>query len=491
MTEGDEIVAAGDTLRGALESLVVRGLRSAGARELATLGALEDDFARVGAAHLAGRVRALVGAIRDGDAQAPAVFMRAWTSLHVFDRLITLDAAAAALAAVVGDAPAPAAPAPGAVPAVQIEERRRLPALLEDLAKAVEDVVASGLGTLSPATQEKLDVSFREASRLKLLRLGTSLRYVNEELGRFLEKSADFSAKRLAFFLNRAWLLARGMDEALREDDQATLARLLLASAQAPRPIPSLDVVCLGVLKRELQNNCSFELRLRVVTAAHGVPAGQRLVWSCVFAANPRLPSAETNLHLERKELNQLAPRVFLDGTVVTLTGIAVALSDDGSGRLILGPKVVATPGPPFTDWARFRAWDPARALARVRAHPTSPLDLPVELQEEVVVEDWALGEPVDRLEEKQRRYPLVTGQGLALASVTPLTDAGKELRAALDGYRGAARRPPLFGLMHYESGQLLFQPLAAFADGGMTQLMLADVKLSKRDLLKLIDFNT
>lgn len=493
MGEHGEILQAVETLRAALEGLAVRGLRGAGPRELAALDALHDDFTRIGAEHLAERVRLLAQGVRDGAPDGPAAFMRAWTSLHVFDRVLTLDVAAAALAPLAGEAPAPpAAPVPARAP--QVEDRKRLPVLLEDLARAVEDVVATGLGTLSSATQEKLDASFQEASRRKLLRLGTSLRYVKEELARFLEHSDDFSARRLTFFLNRAWLLARSMAEALRADDQATLARLLLAGAAVPVQPPALQVVCVGVLKRQLQNNASFELRFRALHDAPGVQAGQSLVWSCVFAANPRLPSPEANLHLERAELNKLEPRVFLEGKAVTLTGIAVSPGEDGTARLQLGPKVEARAGDPFADWKRFAPWDAARARARLVRHETTPLDLPVELQEELVLEDWELGEPVDREAQKQRHYPLRARFGdersLDLTAIAPSTDAGERLRAALEELAKARPRPPLFGLLHYEACQLMFQPLAAWTAEGARQLMLADVSLSKRDLLKLIDFH-
>src|SRR5205085_8383266 len=94
--------------------------------------------------------------------------------------------------------------------------------------------------TASAATKQKLDASFKEASRLKLLRLATSLRYVGDELARFLAESEQFSARRLAFFLNRTWLISRGLLDAIAKDDRQALARLMLSSA--PQPVKALTL---------------------------------------------------------------------------------------------------------------------------------------------------------------------------------------------------------------------------------------------------------
>ncbi|HEY7426317.1 MAG TPA: hypothetical protein VH682_18945, partial [Gemmataceae bacterium] len=90
-------------------------------------------------------------------------------------------------------------------------DRRKLLPMLDKLAESVEELLLSGLTTASEATRQALGVSFQEASRLGLLRLGSTLRAANEELGRFTRDEAAFSRKRLSFFLNRAWLLSHGL----------------------------------------------------------------------------------------------------------------------------------------------------------------------------------------------------------------------------------------------------------------------------------------
>src|ERR1044072_1815370 len=95
-------------------------------------------------------------------------------------------------------------------------DQKKLLALLDELARAVEELFRTGLTTASQATRQTLPVSFQEASRLRLLRLGGTLRAANDELGRFTRNDPDFSRKRLCFFLNRAWLLSHGLARALR-----------------------------------------------------------------------------------------------------------------------------------------------------------------------------------------------------------------------------------------------------------------------------------
>jgi hypothetical protein len=97
MAETDEIVQAIERLQGEFEDLTVRGLRSAGAEHLKPLMALREEFERIGAGHLAGRIGAAIDALRNGDPQAAAALMRAQASLRVFERILTLEAAAQTL----------------------------------------------------------------------------------------------------------------------------------------------------------------------------------------------------------------------------------------------------------------------------------------------------------------------------------------------------------------------------------------------------------
>src|SRR6185437_14137207 len=93
--------------------------------------------------------------------------------------------------------------------------------IFDELVRTIEDLLLAGLTTASKSTVERIDVSFREVSRMRLLRLGSTMRIANEEIGRFNAGSAQFSAKRLAFFLGRTWLLATATRRAISEGDEA------------------------------------------------------------------------------------------------------------------------------------------------------------------------------------------------------------------------------------------------------------------------------
>jgi ABC-type transporter Mla MlaB component len=97
MAETEEIVQTIERLQGALENLAVRGLRSAGPQDQATLHALREEFERIGAAHLAERVTAVITAIEQDDRGAAAALLRAQASLRVFERVLTLEVAAETL----------------------------------------------------------------------------------------------------------------------------------------------------------------------------------------------------------------------------------------------------------------------------------------------------------------------------------------------------------------------------------------------------------
>jgi len=97
MQETTEIIQTIDRLQQCLEELCVRGLRSAGSSDLNGLSALREEFQRIGADHLAGRIAAVIDAIRNDDRSAAAALLRAQASLRVFERILTLDLAEATL----------------------------------------------------------------------------------------------------------------------------------------------------------------------------------------------------------------------------------------------------------------------------------------------------------------------------------------------------------------------------------------------------------
>jgi hypothetical protein len=97
--ETDEIVHTIARLQGEFEDLAVRGLRAAGPAHLASLEVLREEFERIGAGHMSGRIAAVIEAIRNDDRGAAAALLRAQASLRVLDRILTLEAAGTALQA--------------------------------------------------------------------------------------------------------------------------------------------------------------------------------------------------------------------------------------------------------------------------------------------------------------------------------------------------------------------------------------------------------
>ena len=94
VTENEEIAHAISRLQAEFEDLAVRGLRTAGTQHLAPLKAMREEFERIGAAHLAGRVARVITAIEAEDSGAASALLQARTSLRLFERVVSLEAAA-------------------------------------------------------------------------------------------------------------------------------------------------------------------------------------------------------------------------------------------------------------------------------------------------------------------------------------------------------------------------------------------------------------
>src|SRR5262249_41101010 len=96
--EIDELRDALDRLHAAMDDLVVRGVRAARQKDVARLTALRDEFRTAGAEHLAERLTTLAEAVKAGDRSAAPALMGAVTAFRLFDRMLTLEVAQAALA---------------------------------------------------------------------------------------------------------------------------------------------------------------------------------------------------------------------------------------------------------------------------------------------------------------------------------------------------------------------------------------------------------
>lgn len=490
----DEVGQEADAVRAEIEQLYVRGTAASSAADRKKLAALAEEWDRIGAGHVASRLMAALRAADAGSNEAPRALLSAHTSLAVFERVVSLEAAAEAWAAHIealgegegdegdegegGDdsaeesaaTPGKAAAAPAAG-APAIDDPKGTLALVEELARAVEDLVRTGLTSATESTRAKLDASFKEASRRKLLRLGASLRYVNEEVNRFLTNDEAFSIRRFSLFLHRSWLQARGMAKGLREKNDRLLGSLVSSGGGAPRPAASIEVVTLGVLKRTIINVYTFDFRLRVVGARDADLVGRSLTYSLVFPRKADGPAkdlpAEANLQLPQPQ--KFAPKVLCQGKSVKITECAVILDDRGGGRLVLGPKSTVTEAGVYSGWESLFRFDPGAALERALGHVPGPLDLAAETMEEVVVAGAKLTSEPLRTSEGRRIFGLAGAGGLALDAVIPDNPYGKDGDEMLSRLRGglkSSNRPLLYGLAYYEYGRTMFLPLSVLIGG-------------------------
>lgn len=368
-------------------------------------------------------------------------------------------------------------------------DRPKLRATLDQLSAAVEDLLLGGLTTASDATRQTLSGAMQEAARMRLLRLGGTLRVATEELGRYTRQDKAFSRRRLTFFLNRAWLLSRGMVHALDTGDEKEYDRLTWSPPS--QPLPAIEVVNLGTVKKVAENAfVMFEFRLRAVADAGPIKAGQKVSWSAVFPLkkDQDIPP-EGFLHLPQKQ--KFAPFLFLERTALNITNATVSGDEVSGWKLSLTDQSTVTVGKPFTAWQQYLQWSPAGAVDRLAKHVSGPLDLDTELQEEVVLRDYEIGKPEDGDEPGQTVYELTAGR-LKLHALVGAGAEGKALKAAFEDVRKAkVPNPPLFGLMHYERCRLVFQPLTTFAGGGPEYITISKENVNKAALLKAMNFTS
>ena len=467
----------------ALDLLAVRGLRAAGPDDTAQLQAFRDELAGMGAMHLARLLEVLLTRVKDGRREAPRAFLHAHTALRMLERLYTIRRVDAQLVTVV----APDATVPDvelrAVPSTQLPKDIK-GAFLGSLSSAVEDLLLAGLTAASDATVQTLRVGFQEASGRKLLRLGSTLRMVTEEIARYTTKQKTFAPERFVFFAARAWMLARGMADALERGDDALWSRL--AWTPPTQMVDEISLVICGVFKRHVPNAfASFEMRCRSLSDVGPIRAGEPLIWSFIFPmrAKSEIPP---EAHLLLKQKQKFAPGDLLEGQVVTVRKAAMSLMSPP--RLLLGPSTQVEVGEHFDGWRDIMAWDPLRTLSLVRGHHLDPLELPVELQDEVLLDDWTIG-PFGSTDRPYESAELKSGE-LVFEARVDLGESGAPLRAAIQLASKQERRPPLFGFVHFEHGVLIFQPLSVLRDDGPDHVHLNRKNIDKAALVKALRFD-
>ena len=126
-------------------------------------------------------------------------------------------------------------------------------------------------------------------------------------------------------------------------------------------------------------------------------------------------------------------------------------------------------------------------AAARVNAHRTMPLDLEVELQEEVCVESWEAGK-LKGTEEGYDLLPMASG-GLPMEARLDRGPSGVPLAGTMVKLAEKKKRPALYRLAHYESCRVMFLPLTALGKNGPEYLTVSPDKISQSALVKAMKF--
>lgn len=358
-------------------------------------------------------------------------------------------------------------------------ERPKLRHTLDQLSNAVEELLLGGLTTANDDTRRAIEQTLQEAARLRLLRFGGTLRVVADDLARFQAQDPLLSRSRLTFFINRVWVLARGLSRALEAENEKEFDRL--THVPGSRPLTVVEVACLGVWKKLTASAVMFQFRFRALGDSGPVKAGDAVYWSCTQPQRFKGFAPEAYLYLEQKQ--KFTPTLLLERKAATLTNGLIAADEVGAWRLTLTDTSAVTAGAAVADWERFAHWTPDAALERLGRQTPGPLDVATELQEEVVLRDYAIGAPVDGDEPGLTAYP-VTAAGREFRAVVGAGIEGKALRANLDELRKAgAARPPLFGLMHYERCRLVLQPLSTLPATGPEYLTISKDRIDAREL--------
>ena len=133
--------------------------------------------------------------------------------------------------------------------------------------------------------------------------------------------------------------------------------------------------------------------------------------------------------------------------------------------------------------------WDPAAAVARIRQREVSPFEVDVELQEEIVFNDYDFEGPQANQGNDRDVYRL-TDRQIEFDVVVSRSSEGDTVREKLQTLlKKKSTRPTLFGLMHYASCRLVVQALTMVSSDGPDYLTISDKSVDRKALLAALKF--
>ena len=360
--------------------------------------------------------------------------------------------------------------------------------VLASVTRCIEELMLGGLTVASRATCQTLELAFKEAARVRLLRLAVCLRSAAEELARYERGDEAFSRHRLHAHLVRAWLLSTAIERAVGDEHAGALDTLL--GSPSEMPFDRLEVVGIGVIPRIVAGAyVAFELRLRALEAADGgILPGTPLTWSCVIP-HKTAGDVPPEAFLALPQRQGFSPAIFLERRRVVLERCAVIVEPSGARRISLGGQSKVTPGAPVASWP-LQPWDPAPFLERLASYRPLPTDLDVELREEVLLDGASLDAPRECADEGSWSWELpLRWRGVEMVAVVPRGLPGNVLRTALERLRDADARVALFGLLHCERCRLVVEPVSALAGDGPHFLTVDSANIDPKLLLKAFSF--
>lgn len=364
-----------------------------------------------------------------------------------------------------------------------IEGKVLLSALIQ-ITSSIEKLIIIGMSSASNHTIMQFDQSFKKLSSMGLMRLGSNLRLLKQEIERYVNNQDSFSSRRLSFFLNRSWLMCQGLQDALQRQE-LTLWHSL-SSAPVRETLPQLEVVTLGLSKKLVAGVFSaFEFRLRVLDPHHAL-FQKSLIFSLVFPLKEgQVIHPDAFLEFDQKQ--QYRPSKLLTH-VMRFNDVQISHETDQRLRLSLTANSTVEVSQPIAEVPNLFSLayrDEALLQQTLANYKPSPFDLEIDLQAEVLLKQWHIGDARKDPGFPERHVFDISASGQDYIALVSTSDEGAALLLALQQLASQPQRAPLFALMHYELGQRVLQPLSILLESGPQHLMLGQDKTDYKTLLE------
>ncbi|RJG37989.1 hypothetical protein [Motilimonas pumila] len=364
------------------------------------------------------------------------------------------------------------------------QQQKPLMTLLKQVTKDIEAIISTGMPTASESTVKQFEQAFKQASSIGLTRLGSNLRLLMQEIQRYVQQDNAFSSRRLSFFLNRCWLMCKGLSEAL--DKQNAVLWQSLSFSEQTKSFSELDCMTLGVSKKMVSGVfAAFEFRLRMTDEEHEL-ANKLISFSLIFPL-PKAQKIHPEAYLDFDQKQGYRPRELLENAF-KFNKAVVSYESHQRVRVSLLPDSQVSflnPAISLPHFTRLIQCQPKVARQQLSQYKPSPFDLEIDLQTEVLLVDWQMSEPYQAIGFPDRLAINISATGNDYVALISTSEEGKALLLAMKRLAKLPSKPALFALMHYELGQRVLQPLSVITSNGIEHLMLGEDKTDYKTLFK------